>query len=102
MAKPRTPIGTFGAISLSSTASGSMRARTRYRDWDGKLRVVQATGHCRRAAEHQLKIRMALNTRQTYESSMRRLVMPVFAELSLREIGVTRCDALLKPQASGP
>lgn len=55
MARPRTPIGTFGEISYSSTASGRVEARTRFRDVDGQLRQVGATGDTRTAADHALK-----------------------------------------------
>jgi hypothetical protein len=51
MARPRTPIGTFGDISYVTAAGGQIRARTRYRDDDGKVRRVSATGSTRREAE---------------------------------------------------
>ncbi|CAN5712889.1 hypothetical protein BH24ACT15_BH24ACT15_33360 [soil metagenome] len=50
MAKPRTPIGTFGRITFVVRAAGKIEARTRFRDWDGGLRLVQATGESRNAA----------------------------------------------------
>ena len=46
----RTAIGTFGEISISAVG-GKYRARTRYRDLDGRLRRVTAVGKSRRAAE---------------------------------------------------
>ncbi|WP_370324569.1 tyrosine-type recombinase/integrase [Euzebya sp.] len=132
MGRPRTPIGTFGAISTRTRPSGLVEARTRYRDWDGTLRTVQASADSRTAAERALKAklaersavqpqfttltadssfeelvdywlddldlegRLAVSTRQSYERNMRNLVLPVFAPLALREIGVARCDAFLK------
>lgn len=39
---------------------------------------------------------LSLTTRQLYERNIRSLVMPAFANLSLREIGVARCDYFLK------
>lgn len=36
------------------------------------------------------------STRESYEWWMRNVVLPVFQHLTLREIGVARCDALLK------
>lgn len=43
MGKPRTPVGTFGTIGFRTRDDGRVAASTRYRDWDGKLRRVQAT-----------------------------------------------------------
>lgn len=40
--------------------------------------------------------RLAFSTRRGYEDAMRKLVLPAFKHLTLREIGVARCDALLK------
>ena len=135
MARPRTPIGTFGKISHRRLGKGRCEARARYRDWDGKLRAVQCTGPTRTAAELALKRKLAerslfqpgiigisadsrfsalvdywledmeiedrlsKTTRQLYERNMRTLVAPAFAELTLREIGVARCDYFLKQLA---
>lgn len=62
MGRPRTPIGTFGTITYSR-AGRRVRARTRYRDDDGKIRRVQATGDSEAAALRNLKA--ALATRQS-------------------------------------
>jgi integrase len=59
MARPRTPVGTFGDISFDNAPNGQVRARTRYRDDDGRLRRVQATGTSERAAERELKAKLA-------------------------------------------
>ena len=55
MARPRTPIGTFGDIEITTMPGGTIRARVRFRDDDGRMRRVQATGRTRKAAEHHLK-----------------------------------------------
>jgi integrase len=135
MARPRLDIGTFGDIWFDVDSSGRVVARTRYRDWDGRRRLVQASGTSQKAAERALKKKLAqrslfqpaagvltpdssfpelvdywlehldlegqlsTTTRQLYERNMRTLVMPVFRELTLREIGVARCDNFLKQQA---
>lgn len=135
MARPRTPIGTFGIISTSRTAQGRHIARTRYRDWDGKSRHVQVTANTRPAAERALKKklserdlfhpgfsgmtadsgfpalvsywlddmnledRLSRTTRLLYERNMRTLVLPFFKDVTLREIGVARCDYFLKQLA---
>ena len=59
MARPRTPIGTFGTIATSRTVQKRYVARTRYRDWDGKSRHVQVTADTRAAAERALKKKLA-------------------------------------------
>ena len=43
-----------------------------------------------------LEDRLAKSTRQRYEYHMRQLVLPAFEHLTLREIGVARCDTLIK------
>jgi hypothetical protein len=59
MARPRTPIGTFGEIDFRTNPNGSVRARTRFRDDDGQLRPVEATGPSPKAAERNLKEKIA-------------------------------------------
>jgi integrase len=72
MPKPRTPIGTFGSISLRTAAGGRVVASTRYRDWDGATRRVQATADSRSAAERALKAKLAA----------RSLVQPSFTAIT--------------------
>lgn len=132
MSRPRIPIGGYGEITFIPRAKGKVEARTRFRDWDGQTRLVQATARSRPAAEAELKWRLAERnvfqpidttltpdspfpalveywladldmenriapaTRFNYERDMNRLVLPAFRGYSLREIGVARCDALLK------
>lgn len=50
-------------------------------------------------ADLDLENRLAPSTRDGYERSMQALVMPAFEHLTLREIGVARCDLLLKQLA---
>jgi integrase len=136
MARPRTPIGTFGEIRFEDQASGRIRALVRFRDHDGRLRRVTATGDTRRAAERKLKEvladrsersvgsgeltasssfthlvdvwlsdldlegKIAPSTRALYERNMRQLVMPAFANYSLREINVRTVDPFIKTLAS--
>lgn len=132
MSRPRIPIGTHGEISFINRSRGKVEARTRFRDWDGETRLVQATASSRPAAEMALKRRLAERnafqpvdttltpdspfpvlvdywladldlegrlspaTRYNYERNMRQLVLPAFKGYALREIGVARCDALIK------
>ena len=135
MSRPRLTIGTYGEITTRRGPSGRVEARTRYRDWDGIARLVQASAETSAAATRALKAkcaernllapttgtlapdspfpdlveywledidlegRLATATRQLYERDMRTLVLPAFAGLTLREIGVARCDQFLKQLA---
>lgn len=67
MARPRTPIGTFGDISYIRVNGATFRARTRYRDDDGRVRRLSATGATKREAERELK--KAIAQRPAYRSS---------------------------------
>ncbi|SDM94768.1 hypothetical protein SAMN05216368_10338 [Cryobacterium flavum] len=59
MARQRLTIGTFGDINTRQTPTGRYEARTRYRDWDGHARLVQASGTTANAAERALKAKLA-------------------------------------------
>jgi integrase len=136
MARPRTPIGTFGQIRFEQQTGGRIRALARFRDHDGRLRRVTATGDTHKAAERNLKElladriersvgsdeltpsssfahlveawladldlegKIAPSTRALYERNMRQLVMPAFANYSLREINVRKVDQFIKTLAS--
>lgn len=62
MGRPRTPIGTFGDITYVKMPGGRVRARTRYRDDDGQLRRVSATGSSNKDALRALKASLAQRT----------------------------------------
>ncbi|MGK2876239.1 MAG: phage integrase central domain-containing protein, partial [Nocardioides sp.] len=136
MPRPRTPIGTFGEIDYEKVAGGRYRAFARYRDHDGQLRRVHATGPSQQAAARKLKAvlaeradqtvgqgeltgsssfkhlveiwledlnlegKVAESTRALYERNMEKLVLPVFANYTLREISVRKVDQFLKKLAS--
>lgn len=59
MGRPRTPIGTFGDITYVKMPGGRVRARTRYRDDDGQIRRVSATGSSNKDALRALKASLA-------------------------------------------
>lgn len=63
MARPRTPIGTFGNIEFTTLSNGVVRARTRVRDYDGRVRRIEASGPTRTLAEHRLKERVLDRTK---------------------------------------
>lgn len=92
MARPRTPIGTFGEIYFEKTQDGRARALTRFRDYDGQLRRVQATADTPKAAERKLKEVLAERNEQhvgqgelTAASSFRNLVDVWLADLDLED-----------------
>jgi hypothetical protein len=62
MSRPRIPIGTFGEIGFINRPGGRVEARTRFRDWDGQTRLIQATASSKAAAEVALKKRLAERT----------------------------------------
>lgn len=136
MPRPRTPIGTFGEIRYEKAPGGRYRALARFRDYDGVLRRVQATGATQQSAGRQLKEllaeraeqtvghgeltgsssfrrlvevwladldledKLAANTRALYERNMEKLVLPAFANYTLREISVRKVDQFIKTLAS--
>ena len=83
MARPRTPIGTFGEIEFTPLSTGGVRARVRFRDHDGQLRRIESTAPTRKLAEHRLKENIARRTDRavgsddlTADSSFTKLVEP--------------------------
>lgn len=65
MTRPRIPIGTFGDITLTQR-DGRVEARARYRDDDGVLRRVRASGASQAEATRRLKAKLA--TRESHRS----------------------------------
>jgi integrase len=55
MGRPPLPVGTFGKIGFVEHSSGEIQARARFRDYDGRTRLVAKTGRSRAAAERALK-----------------------------------------------
>ncbi|MHB1173236.1 MAG: tyrosine-type recombinase/integrase [Lacisediminihabitans sp.] len=125
MSRPRLPIGTFGEFTYRTLPSGHILALARYRDWDGltqksaelvlkeKLseRAVYQPGTAELSADStfkeladywltdvELNPDLAEGTRNLYRWNMEHLVLPHFANLTLREIGVARCDLFIKQQ----
>nr|WP_246402723.1 hypothetical protein [Promicromonospora sukumoe] len=93
MARPRTPIGTFGQISFASETTTTVTAHARFRDYDGRLRPVQATGSTRKQAEHNLKAVLARRSRiasgstdLSGDSTFKRLVEIWLEDLDLQEL----------------
>lgn len=91
MARPRTPVGTFGDIYFEAAGNGMVRARARYRDEDGRLRRVQASGETERAAERNLKLLLSKRSNHgglgelSPDSSFKRLVEVWLDDLDLED-----------------
>lgn len=90
MARPRTPIGTFGEIRFDQQGNGRVRALARFRDHDCRLRRVTAIGETQKAAERNLKEVLSDRIEQstgagelTASSSFRQLVEVWLDDLDL-------------------
>src|SRR3954454_259848 len=59
MGRPPLPVGTFGKIGFLLLPSSEVQARARFRDFDGRTRLVSKTGATRAAAERALKTELA-------------------------------------------
>ncbi|MBD7958121.1 hypothetical protein H9651_10765 [Microbacterium sp. Sa4CUA7] len=65
MSRQRLAIGTFGDIGFLPAAHGRIMARARFRDWDGRTRLVQVTADTKVLAERALKVK--LSTRDLFQ-----------------------------------
>ena len=90
MGRPRTAIGTFGEFTYVPASNGRIKARVRFRDDDGQLRLVQATGDTRKSAERALKQKLTRRDRfsagsrdLSADSTFGRLVEVWLADLDL-------------------
>lgn len=63
MSRPPLPVGTWGKVKRTEVAPGRWVARARFRDYDGRTRLVEAWGKSGAAAERSLKA--ALTERAT-------------------------------------
>src|SRR3954447_11647256 len=63
MGRPPLPLGTYGKVLYRDLPSGQIQARVKFRDYDGRVRLVSKTGPSRAAAERALK--QALTARRT-------------------------------------
>jgi len=57
--RPPLPVGTFGKIGFTEQPDGVVQARARFRDFDGRTRLVSKIGASRAAAERALKRELA-------------------------------------------
>jgi integrase len=130
VARPPLPIGTYGAIRTEQLGPNRFRARTRFRDYDGKTRDVEATDTTAPAAIRALKVklrdraipnddeitrdtklttlsekwieeltgeeRIAPQTIDRYQGTLRTAIIPALGELRVREATVGRLDRFLR------
>jgi hypothetical protein len=92
MGRPRTAIGTFGEFTYVPASNGRIKARVRFRDDGGQLRLVQATGDTRKSAERALKQKLTRRDRFSAgsrdlsgDSTFGRLVEVGLADLDLTD-----------------
>jgi hypothetical protein len=55
MGRPPLPLGSFGKILFVRKPGGQVQARAKFRDFDGRVRLVARVGPSRPAAERLLK-----------------------------------------------
>ena len=97
MGRPPLPVGTFGKIGFVEQSSGEIQARARFRDYDGRTRLVAKTGRSRAAAERALKKELSVvSPRPAPARSLRRCGLA-----SLADPGSTRRTAG-RPAPSAP
>ena len=72
--RPPQPVGTYGRIHFVGQPSGEVQARTRFRDYDGRVRMVTKVGRSRASAERALKAE--LSSRQAAPADARWLRRP--------------------------
>lgn len=56
MPRPPLPVGTYGKIDFLTLSNGQVRARARYRDYDGTTRPISRFGSTKARAERTLKL----------------------------------------------
>jgi integrase len=59
MGRPPLPLGTYGRVLYRDLPSGQIQARVKFRDYDGRVRLVSKSGPSRAAAERALKTELA-------------------------------------------
>ena len=60
MGRPPLPLGTSGTILFATMPNGRVKARVKFRDWDGEVRLVSKTAASRAAAERALKTELTV------------------------------------------
>jgi integrase len=60
MGRPPLPLGTSGKTLFSTMPNGQVKARVKFRDWDGEVRLVSKTAASKAAAERALKTELTV------------------------------------------
>ena len=55
MGRPPLPLGTSGKVLFATLPNGRVKARVKFRDYDGRVRLVSKVGQSRASAERALK-----------------------------------------------
>src|SRR5207237_10182455 len=58
--RPPLPLGTSGTILFATMPNGRVKARVKFRDWDGEVRLVSKPAASRAAAERELKTELTV------------------------------------------
>src|SRR5689334_10884033 len=86
MARPSLPIGTYGNIRTETLGSNRFCARARFRDYDGRVRDVEATDVTGPTAIRALKAKMRDRATPNDDEITRETFISKLAELWLDEI----------------
>jgi integrase len=87
MGRPPLPVGTWGSISVRTVGPRNVRARARFRDFDGSVRYVVRHGTSRTSAETALKLALSKRSDDTFGGELTSSTkMSVAAELWLAEV----------------
>lgn len=87
MPRPPLPIGTHGEIRCYRVGQKKYRARTKYRDYDGKVREVERVGQSKAAAKENLRVALRDRARAVVgEEITASTKVGVVAETYLREL----------------
>ncbi len=86
MARPPLPLGTWGKITRTQVGDGRYRARARYRDYDGRTRVVERYGQTAAAAERVLVTALAARPRTYGQKSTATEVVIITADTTITSL----------------
>jgi hypothetical protein len=59
VARPPLPLGTYGRVLFLDLPGGRVQVRAKFRDYDGRVRLVSRVGRSRADAERALKAELA-------------------------------------------
>ncbi|MFI1994590.1 tyrosine-type recombinase/integrase [Actinoplanes sp. NPDC020271] len=95
MARPSLSIGTYGTIRTEELGPNRSRARTRFRDYDGRIRDVEATDTTGPAAIRKLKEKLRDRVAPNDDDITRETHIETLAKLWLEEV---KAEERITPQ----